>query len=72
MIGLLADPKALHHKELFDCVADAFDKCFKIWQGATQVTNVLGTGPIPTFAPPFVPAGPVLGGVGTMTPGGFV
>jgi hypothetical protein len=72
MIGLLADPRAQHHVELFDCVADAFDKCFKIWQASTMVTNVLGTGPIPTFAPPVVPAGPVVGGTGNMTPGGFV
>ena len=72
MIGLLGDPQAMYHKELFGAVCDAFDKCFKIWQGATQVTNVLGTGPIPTFAPPYVPVGPVVGGVGNMTPGGFV
>jgi hypothetical protein len=72
MIGLLADPMALHHQELFDAIADAFEKCFQTWQASTQVTNVLGTGPVPTFAPPFVPVGPVVGGVGTMTPGGFV
>ena len=36
-----------------------------------MVTNVLGTGPVPTFAPPYVPVGPVVGGVGTMMPGGF-
>jgi hypothetical protein len=72
MIGNLGDPKALHHMELFDCIADAFEKCFMIWQVATMVTNVLGTGPIPTFAPPFVPVGPVVGGVGNMPPGGFV
>ena len=71
MIGQHGDPDALHSKELFDSVADAFDKSFKIWQASTILNNVLGTGPIPTFAPPFVPAGPVLGGVGTMPPGGF-
>jgi hypothetical protein len=37
-----------------------------------MVTNVLGTGPVPTFAPPYVPVGPVVGGVGNMTPGGFI
>jgi hypothetical protein len=37
-----------------------------------MVTNVLGTGPVPTFAPPYVPVGPVVGGVANMTPGGFV
>lgn len=72
MVGLLGDPTALHHKQLFDSVADAFEKCFLVWQTSTQVTNVLGTGPIPTFAPPFVPVGPVVGGVGNMPPGGFV
>lgn len=71
MVGMLADPQAPHHQELFDCICDAFDKVFTIWQSSTMVTNVLGTGPIPTFAPPYVPAGPVVGGVGTMTPGGF-
>jgi len=72
MIGNLGDPMALHHMQLFDAIADAFDKCFKVWQASTQVTNVLGFGPVPTFAPPFVPVGPVMGGSGNMTPGGFV
>lgn len=72
MVANLGDPEAAHHEELFDCIADAFEKCFLVWQTSTMVTNVLGTGPIPTFAPPFVPAGPVVGGVGNMIPGGFV
>jgi hypothetical protein len=71
MIAQFADPGAPHHKELFDCIADAFEKCFQIWQTSTMVTNVLGTGPVPTFAPPIVPAGPVVGGVANMPPGGF-
>lgn len=72
MIGNLGDPTALHHMQLFDSIADAFDKCFTIWQVSTQVTNVLGFGPIPTFAPPVVPVGPVVGGTGNMLPGGLV
>lgn len=72
MISNLGSATAPYHAELFDAIADAFEKCFKIWQTATQVTNVLGTGPVPTFAPPAVPGGPVVGGVGNMTPGGFV
>lgn len=71
MIGTHGDPLAPHHKELFDSIADAFEKCFQLWQTSTMVTNVLGTGPVPTFAPPVVPVGPVVGGMGTMTPGGF-
>jgi hypothetical protein len=72
MVGQLADPMAPFHDKLFEAICDGFDKCFKIWQASTMVTNVLGTGPIPTFAPPYVPVGPVVGGVGTMPPGGFV
>lgn len=71
MIAMHADPTAQHSVELFDAVADAFEKCFQLWQTTTMVTNVLGTGPVPTFAPPVVPVGPVLGGIGSMTPGGF-
>lgn len=71
MVGMLGDPKAQYHQELFDCICDAFDKMYTLWKVSTMVTNVLGTGPVPTFAPPYVPVGPVVGGVGTMTPGGF-
>jgi hypothetical protein len=59
------------HKRVYAAVADAFEKTFNVWKVSTMVTNVLGTGPVPTFAPPYVPVGPVIGGVGTMTPGGF-
>jgi hypothetical protein len=71
MVGQLGDPKAPFHKELFESICDAFEKSYNIWKASTMVTNVLGTGPVPTFAPPYVPVGPVVGGVGTMTPGGF-
>ncbi len=71
MVGLLADPTAPHHRETFESIATAFDQVFQVWKTSTMVTNVLGTGPIPTFAPPYIPAGPVVAGVGTMTPGGF-
>jgi hypothetical protein len=71
MIGMLGDPTAPFHKELFEAIADAFEKSYNLWKVTTMVTNVLGTGPVPTFAPPFVPVGPVVGGVGTMVPGGF-
>ena len=71
MVGQLGDPTAPFHQELFESICDAFEKCYNLWKVSTMVTNVLGTGPVPTFAPPFVPVGPVVGGVGTMTPGGF-
>jgi len=71
MVGQLADPMAPFHQELFESICDAFEKSYNLWKVSTMVTNVLGTGPVPTFAPPYVPVGPVVGGVGTMTPGGF-
>jgi len=71
MVAQLADPMAPFSNELFESFADAFEKTYNLWKVSTMVTNVLGTGPVPTFAPPVVPAGPVVGGVGTMTPGGF-
>lgn len=71
MIGLLANPTAPYHQELFDGIAFAVDKCLLLWQVTTLLNNVLGLGPIPTFAPPYVPVGPVLGGVANMIPGGF-
>ena len=72
LIAELGDAAAPYHVELFDSLAEAFETCFKLWQKTTLLTNVIGTGPVPSFAPPAVPAGPVVGGVGTMPPGGFV
>lgn len=71
MVGMLGDPQAMYHQQLFESICDAFDKCFTIWQTSTQVTNVIGFGPVPTCIPPVMPPGPVVGGLGTMTPGGF-
>ena len=65
----LADPTALHASALFDAIAKAFNTVFQIFKASTLVQNVLGTGPIPTFAPPFVPVGPVVAGIGNGPPG---
>ena len=35
---------------------------FSTWLVTTMVRNVMGHGPIPTFAPPIVPVGPVING----------
>jgi hypothetical protein len=34
---------------------------FSAWQSVAVVANVIGKGPVPTFAPPYVPVGPVVG-----------
>ena len=72
MIGMLADPQAPFHKELFESICDAFEKCYDLWKVSTLVTQVLPTvAPVPSFAPPYVPVGPVVGGVAAMLPGGL-
>jgi hypothetical protein len=72
MVANLGDPQALHHQDLFDAIAQAWTPVFTIFKATTLVQNVLGMGPIPTFAPPFVPVGPVLGGTSIPTPGVLV
>ena len=39
-----------------------FSERFSAWQSVATIVNVLGKGPVPTFAPPYVPVGPVIGG----------
>ena len=72
MSANLGDPKALHASELFDSIASGFSCVFQTFKSSTLITNVYGTGPIPTFAPPFVPVGPVVMGNVIPTPGVFV
>ena len=38
----------------------------------SQVKLVLGTGPVPTFAPPYVPVGPDGGGTASSPPGALL
>lgn len=72
MISQLGDPRAQFHKELFESICDAFEKTYNLWKVSTMVTKVMPTlAPVPTFAPPYVPVGPVVGGIATMLPGGF-
>ena len=48
--------------EFFESIATGFDSTLQVWKATQMVTQVLGTGPVPTFAPPYVPVGPVVGG----------
>src|SRR5258707_1071134 len=60
--GLKKDDKDKHHEALFDALATVISLAFMIWLPSQQMMTVMGEGQIPTFAPPFVPAG--AGGVG--------
>jgi hypothetical protein len=64
-----AADRGKHHEALFDALATVLALSFTLWLAAQQVSLVLGTGPIPTFAPPLVPAGPVVAGQTIAAPG---
>jgi hypothetical protein len=49
--------------------ANWFSQKMTFWMGSTMWMNVLGSGPIPSFAPPYVPVGPVVGGTFKGNPG---
>jgi hypothetical protein len=42
---------------------------FRDWQLTAQIVGVMGKGPIPSFAPPYVPVGPVVMGDNISGPG---
>ncbi len=70
--GIFADPQALHASDLFDSITQAFNIVFQQFKATTVMKMVIGTGPIPTFAPPPVLAGPVVMGTGNGAPGACI
>lgn len=46
-----------------------FSQKMTVWLGSAMWAGVLGSGPVPTFAPPYVPVGPVMGGTFKGNPG---
>ena len=40
-----------------------------MWLPQQQIMLVMGKGPVPTYAPPYVPVGPVIGGDNIAAPG---
>lgn len=51
--------------------ARRFGARFAAWQATVTVAGVVGSGPVPSYRPPSVPAGPVVGGSVADAPGGF-
>ncbi|MBL8485091.1 MAG: hypothetical protein JNJ60_23045, partial [Rhodocyclaceae bacterium] len=71
IIAKFPNPKPAAGTDLAVAVAAGFEKAAIPWLGGTIVRNVLGSGPVPTFAPPYVPVGPVVGGTGNMVAAGL-
>ncbi len=67
--GLKDKDKDKHHEGLFEAIATVLSLAFVIWLASQQVMLVMGKGPIPSFAPPYVPVGPVVGGDNIAAPG---
>ena len=67
--GLKQKDPDKHHEALFEAIATVLALAFMLWLPSQQVMLVLGKGPIPTFAPPYVPVGPVVGGDNIPLPG---
>lgn len=67
--GIKKDDTDKHRDALFDAVATVLALSFMLWLPSQQVMLVMGKGPIPTFAPPFVPVGPVMMGDNLPIPG---
>lgn len=65
----LPGPKPALGKEVAAAIAAGIERAAYPWLSAQKVMNVLGKGPIPTYAPPYVPVGPVVGGDIIATPG---
>jgi hypothetical protein len=58
-------------EQVIDSFAEAIASALSIWLATTVVTQVLGSGRVPTFAPPYVPVGPVMNGNADQLPGGM-
>jgi hypothetical protein len=66
--GRARDPGA---EAVANAVLFALGIAFPLWTAAQLVKLMLGKGPVPTFAPPYVPVGPVVGGDIIPIPGHF-
>ena len=66
--GMKDKDKDKQYEALHKAIATVLSLGFIIWLASQQVMLVLGKGPIPTFAPPFVPVGPVVMGDNIKSP----
>ena len=67
--GLKQKDHDKQHEALFESIAVPLALGFLAWMPLQMVTLLMGKGPIPSFAPPFVPVGPVVAGDNISQPG---
>ena len=56
-------------EKILDGLSTVLAVAFNTWLPSAQVMLVMGRGPVPTFAPPYVPVGPVVNGDIISAPG---
>lgn len=67
--GVKDKDEAEDHKKIFDSISFAVATNALAWLPMQMVVNVMGKGPVPPYAPPVVPVGPVTAGDVLPTPG---
>ncbi|MBQ9396133.1 MAG: hypothetical protein IJU23_11565 [Proteobacteria bacterium] len=60
------------HKTIFEAIATSLSAGFLIWVSTQMINAVMGTGNIPSFAPPVVPVGPVVNGQNLPAPSNLI
>jgi hypothetical protein len=71
IVQKLPTPRPPGSEQVAGAVAAGLEMAVTMWLTTTMVKNVMGSGSVPTFAPPYVPVGAVVGGLGNMVPGGL-
>jgi hypothetical protein len=64
-----ATPGTPYADAVFTSVSEPLSASLALWRMSQMVTLVMGKGPVPSFAPPYVPVGPVVGGDNLAIPG---
>jgi hypothetical protein len=67
--GLKQKDKDKQHEAFFDAIDTVLCLAFLMWLPQQMVMLVMGKGPVPSYAPPFVPVGPVVMGDNLAIPG---
>lgn len=67
--GLKQQDKDKQYDALFDAVASVLAPAFGAWLTFQPIIGVMAMGPVPTFAPPVAPVGPVVAGTDIPRPG---
>jgi hypothetical protein len=58
-----------YHEQFSSAMSVMISTAFTQWLPSQKVIHVMGKGPVPSFAPPYVPVGPVVMGSNIATPG---